>query len=91
MCVTECCGTQGVANKSKPYQTDCPDGILPTALNREARLFASQVTGEDRPGYHSAIFIETFKACFETMQRLGMVKDEYMVSEKDIDSQDEQE
>lgn len=78
-----------MANKPEPYKSDCPDGVLPTALNREARLFASIITGEDRPGYESALFIETFKACFQIMQELGMVKDEYMVSEKPIDLDDD--
>ena len=78
-----------MANKPAPYKTDCPDGVLPTALNAEARQFAATVTGEVRPGYESAIFIETFKACFQIMQELGMVKDEYVVSEKPIDLDDE--
>jgi hypothetical protein len=78
-----------VANKLVPYKTDCPDGVLPTALNAEARLFARTVTGELNPGYESAIFIETFKACFQIMQELGMIKDEFMLSEKPIDLDDQ--
>lgn len=78
-----------MANKPKPYKTDCPDGILPTALNKAARDFASTITGHDTHGMECALFIETFKACFQVMQEMGMVKDEYMVSEKPIDLDDE--
>ena len=79
-----------MANKPKPYKTDCPDGILPTVLNKAAREYAYQVTGELYAGYQSAVFIETFKAVFIIMQEMGMVKNEYMVSEKAIDLDDEQ-
>jgi hypothetical protein len=78
-----------VANKIVPYKTDCPDGILPTALNAAARNFASIITGHESHGMENALFIETWKACFQAMQEMGMVKDEYMVSEKPIDLDDE--
>lgn len=73
------------------YKTDCKDGILPTALNKAAREYARQITGEDRPGYESALFIETFKSVFIIMQDLGMVKDEYMEAEKPVDYENDQE
>src|ERR1035437_8413489 len=82
-------GTLAVANKIVPYKTDCPDGVSPTALNKAARDFATTITGEVRPGPESGLFIETFKACFQIMQEMGMVKDEYMISEKPVDLDDE--
>jgi hypothetical protein len=65
-----------------PYKTTDSDYILPTALHKKAIQFAKEITGNDRPTMESGLFIETFKACFQIMQELGMVKDEYMVAEK---------
>lgn len=68
--------------KKKPYKTTDADGILPTDLFEAAKAFAKEITGAERPTMESGLFIETFKACFQIMQKLGMVKDEFMVAEK---------
>lgn len=72
-----------------PYETTDSDYILPTALHKAAIKFARDVTGHDRPTMESGLFIETFKACFCIMQDLGMVKDEYMVADKPVDTDEE--
>jgi hypothetical protein len=66
-----------------PYKTNDSEGILPVALHKEAIEFAREVTGDQRATREHAMFIETFRVCFEVMRNLGMVKDEYMVAEKD--------
>ncbi len=65
-----------------PYKTNDADYILPIKLHEFAKEFAKEVTGVERPVMEHALFIETFTICFQAMQVLGMVKDEYMVAEK---------
>ena len=72
-----------------PYKTNDSDYILPVALHECAKEFAKEITGNQRPTMESGLFIETFKSCFQIMQQLGMVKDEYMVAEKPLDTTEE--
>lgn len=74
-----------MSKKIVPYKTNDSDGILPIDLHEAAKRFAQEITGADRPTMESGLFIETFKACFQIMQQLGMVKDEYMIAEKPVD------
>lgn len=71
--------------KIKPYKTNDTDYILPIALHEAAKEYAMEVTGNLRPTMENGLFIETFKACFQIMKDLGMVKDEYMIPEKPVD------
>ncbi len=73
------------------YKTNDVDGILPIALHEAAKAFAKEVTGHERPNMESGLFIEVFKSCFQIMQDLGMVKDEYMEAEKSVDTEDTEE